>query len=61
MMESAERHGELIADFERQPALLAKRQMMSLRGLAAADETGLGRHEEEMGLVPQAAFYANGK
>ena len=45
MMSTAERDGELIADFEPQGSGLGKPQMMRIGWLPAADEAGLGGHE----------------
>ena len=59
VMECAKGNGELVADFEREPALLGKRQMMGLRRLPAANQTRMGGDEHEMGLVPEAAFRAD--
>ena len=41
MMRTAERDGELIADFEAQGSGLGKPQMMRIGRLPAADEAGL--------------------
>ena len=41
MMAAAERHGELIADFEAQGSGLGKPQVMRIGRLPAADEAGL--------------------
>jgi hypothetical protein len=41
MMTSAERHGELVADFEAQGSGLGKPQVMRIARFAAADEAGL--------------------
>ena len=40
-MTAAERHGELIADFEAQGSGLGKPQVMRIGRLPAADEAGL--------------------
>ena len=41
MMTAAERHGELVADFETQRSGLGKPQVMRIGRLPAADEAGL--------------------
>ena len=41
MMAAAERHGELIADFEAQGSGLGRPQVMRIGRLPAADEAGL--------------------
>ena len=41
MMAAAERHGELVADFEAKGSGLGKAQVMRIGRLPAADQTGL--------------------
>src|SRR5215510_4342283 len=53
VMAAAERHGELITDFEAQGARLRKAQMMRVARLSSADQTRPGSDEFEMGLVTQ--------
>ena len=52
MVPAAERHGEFIADFEADGTRLRKAQVMRVRWLTPADQTGLARHELQMRLVP---------
>jgi hypothetical protein len=45
MMSAAKRDRELVADFLPEPTWLGVAQVMGVRGLAAANETGLFRNE----------------
>ena len=53
-MGAAERDGELIARLAPERARLHKSNVMRVRGLAAAQQARLLRHEAEMLLVPVA-------
>ena len=61
VMERAERHGELVADFQREAALLTEGEVMRLRGLSAADDTRVRRDEHQMRFVSKAALGADRK
>ena len=61
MMTAAERHGELVADFETERSGLGKPQVMRVGWLPAADETGLRGHESQMGLVAQPLGLGDGE
>src|SRR5262245_55119951 len=54
MMPTAERHGELIADFETDGSRLCKAQVMGIGRLPAADKAWLGGNEFQVCLVPQS-------
>jgi hypothetical protein len=49
---AAERHRELIADFDPQCSWLGKAQVMWVGRMTAADNAGLGGYEPQMGFVP---------
>ena len=53
MMPAAERHRELIADFEADRPGLGKPQVMGIAGLPAADQTRLRGDKLQMRLVTQ--------
>jgi hypothetical protein len=55
VMAAAQRHGELIADFAAECAVLHETQMMRICWPAAANETGLFGHEPHMIPVTNAA------
>ena len=61
MMSTAERHGELIADFKTQGSGLRKPKVMRIGRLTAADEAGLRGHESQMGFVTQTPGLGNGQ
>ena len=61
MMTAAERHGELIADFETQGSWLGKPQVMRIGRLSAADEAGLRGHKSQMSFVAQPFRLGNGQ
>ena len=52
---TAQRHGELIAHFSPERAVLREPQMMGIGGPAAADQARLFGHELDVGLVTKAA------
>ena len=54
MMAAAERHGELVADFNPQRPWLRKAQMVGVGRMTTADETWLGRHKPQMRFIPAA-------
>ena len=51
----AQRHGELIAHFSPERAVLCEPQVMGIRGLAAANQARLFGHELDVLLVTKAA------
>ena len=51
MVQGTEGNGVFIAHFEREPALLREGEMMCLRRLSAADETGMGGHKFQMVFI----------
>ena len=51
----AQRHGELVADFSPERAVLREPQMMGIGGSAPADQAGLLNHELDMVFVTEAA------
>jgi len=55
MVPPAQRHGELIAHLAPEGRKLRKPKMVSVRGLASADQAWLLGDESDMGLVPNAA------
>ena len=55
MMAAAQRHGELIADFAPECAVLREAQMMGICWPAAANQTGLFGHKPHMIPVTNAA------
>ena len=55
VMAAAQRHGELIADFAPECAVLHETQMMRICWPAAANETGLFGHKPHMIPVTNAA------
>ena len=61
VMAAAERHGELIADFEAKRARLRKSQMMRVARLSSVDQTRLGSDELKMRLVTQPLGLGNGE
>ena len=61
MMTAAERHGELVADFEAEGSRLGKPQVMWIGRLPAANETRLRSHESQMGLVAQTLGFGDGE
>jgi len=61
VMAPAEGNGELIAHLETNGSGLRKAQVMRVRRLAAADETGLCGHELEVRLVAQPLGLSEGK
>jgi hypothetical protein len=54
---TAQRNCELIADTPAERARLGKTEMMSVRGLSAADQARLGRHEPEVRSIAVAARF----
>jgi hypothetical protein len=58
MVSTAERHGELVAYFAPERALLCKPQVMCIRWAATAGQTGLGTHELQMIAVAQSKRFA---
>ena len=54
VMTAAQRHGEFIADFKPKRAMLREAQMMRIRWLTAANETGLFGHKPHMVPVTNA-------
>jgi hypothetical protein len=61
MMTAAERHGELIADFETQGSGLRKPQVMRIARLPAADEAGLRGNKPQMGFVAKTPRLGDGQ
>src|ERR1019366_6739262 len=61
MMTAAERHGELVADFETERSGLGKPQMMRIGRLTAANEAGLRGHEPQMGFVAKTLGLGDGE
>ena len=61
VMAAAERHGELVADFETQGSGLRKTQVMRIGRLTSADKTGLRSDEPQMGFVTQPFGFGNGQ
>jgi hypothetical protein len=55
MVSSTQRDGELIADLAPKGLKLRKPEVVSVRGLASADQTRLLGDESDMILVPNAA------
>ena len=51
MMRATQRHGELVADLEAEPAGLREPQMVGVRGLTAAEEARLLGHKAQVLLV----------
>jgi hypothetical protein len=58
MMETAERNGELVADFAAQGTGLSGAEMMGICGLPAAHDAGLRGYERQVVLVPSSARLA---
>ena len=52
---AAQRHGELIAHFSPESAVLREPQMMGIGGPAAANQTRLFGHEPDVASVTKAA------
>ncbi len=61
MMTAAERHGELVADFETERSGLGKPQVMRIGRLPAADQAGLRGNEPQMGFVTQPLGLGDGE
>ena len=61
MVNSAERHRELVAHFAAERPRLRRAKMMGIRGLTAADKAGLRGNELTMGLVADAPRFADRK
>ena len=61
VMAAAQRHGEFIADFTPECAVLREAQMMRICWLAAANETGLFGHKPHMIPVTNAAWLRIGQ
>ena len=61
MMGSAQRHRELIADFEAEGTRLRKTQMMRVRWVATANKAWLRGDEAEMRFVPTAFWFGDGE
>ena len=61
MMATAERYGELVADFEAECPWLGKPQVMRIGRLPAADETWLRGNEPQMGFVTQPLGLGDGE
>src|SRR6202022_3511378 len=59
VMGSTEWYGEFVADLEAHPAGLSEPQMVSVSGASPADQTGLRRHELEVGLVTEPTRLAD--
>ena len=55
MVAAAQRHGELIAHFSPERAVLREPQMMGIGGPAAADQARLFGHELDVVFVTKAA------
>ena len=55
MMSPAQRHDELVAHFAPEGLKLREPKMMSVRRLAAADQTRLLGNESNVVLIPDAA------
>src|SRR4051794_29087052 len=55
VMHTAERNGELVADFAAQGTGLSEAEMMGICGLPAAHEAGLRGYERQVVLVPSPA------
>ena len=53
MVSAAQRHGEFVADFAAQRALLRELKMVRVRRAATAGQTGLSAHVLQMIRVPQ--------
>ena len=54
VMSTAERHGELVADFAAERSALRKAQVMGVGGFATADQTSLLRHKAHMVAIADA-------
>lgn len=61
VMPAAERHSELIADFQTNRARLSKSKMMGIGRLSSAGEARLRCHKSQMGLIPNPFGCANGQ
>jgi hypothetical protein len=61
MVNTAERHRELVADFATERARLGRAKMMGIRGLPAADKAGLRGDEPTMFFVADAPRFADRK
>ena len=61
VMAVAQRHGELVRDFEAHGARLCKAEMVGVRGPAPADETRLAGDEGEMRLIAQPLVFGIGE
>jgi hypothetical protein len=61
MVNAADRHRELVADFAAERPRLRKPQMMGVGGLPPADQAGLGGDEPQVLLVPDAPRLADRK
>jgi hypothetical protein len=59
MMPPAERHGELIANFEANRTRLGKAKMMRIARLPTADQTWLRSHKFQLCLVSQSLALRN--
>jgi hypothetical protein len=56
MMDTAQRHREFVTHLHGEPALLGEGEMMRVRRLPAADETGLMGNAQQMVSVAQSPF-----
>jgi hypothetical protein len=61
VMNSAQRHGELVAHLETHRTRLGKSEMVGIGGASAADQTRLRRYEFEVGFVAEASRLAEGE
>ena len=61
MMTAAQRHCELVADFETQGSGLCEPQVMRIGRLPAANEAGLRGNEPQMGFVTQPFGLGDGE
>ena len=61
VMASAERDGELVADFDSQCARLCEAEMVRVARVATAYKARLGSHEAQMGFVASALGFGQGK
>ena len=59
MMSAAERDREFVAHLSAERAGLRETEMMVIRGLPPADETGLRGHKFEMGFIAVTARFTN--
>ena len=58
MMKPAKRHGEFVAYFAPERALLRKPKMMRIRRAAPASQTGLSAYELQMVPIAQSKLFA---